>query len=173
MSKAKTYTVSNKTMTVKEIETATGVSAKKIRVQLTVKGIKDIKKAVENASSPEQDKAVKKLFGSVKAKASVKPSKKKGRALLEEQRVVVDIMSGTYMIVRRDKDGKNFQKGTVEIFKGTKANPKCEIKQKGMSRIKFLKDLIVELNLPVDISHSAKAKKGTRQLGKDVMNVLS
>ncbi len=169
MSKAKTYTVANKVMTVKEIETATGVSAGKIRVQLTIKGITDIQKAVENASSPEHDKDVKKLFGVIKAKASVKPSKK-GRTSLTEQRVTVDIMDETYTIVRRAEDTENYKKGTIEIFKGTKANSRCAIKG---SSIKFLKNVIAEKNLPINLEHSKKSSMNTRQLGKDVISALS
>jgi hypothetical protein len=156
MSKAKTYKVANKVMTVKEIETATGVSAGKIRIQLTVKGVTDIKKAVENASSSENAKAVNKLFGTVKANS--------------EQRVIVDIMSGTYTIVRRAEDTEKFKKGTIQIFKGKKANSRCKIKQ---SASKFLKGLIVEMNLPISLDHSQKSSLNTRQLGKDVIKALS
>ena len=169
MSKAKTYTVSNKTMTVKEIETATGVSAKKIRVQLTVKGIKDIKKAVENSSLPEHDKAVEKLFGTVKAKASVKPEKKKGRENFTEQKVVVDLVGGTYTIVRRAEDTDKYKKGTIQAFNGKAANSKNAIKG---SMIKFLKSVITEKNLPIKLVHSKKSSMNTRQLGKDVINAL-
>jgi len=160
MSKAKTYKVANKVMTVKEIETATGVSAGKIRIQLTVKGVTDIKKAVENASGDENAKAVKKLFGVVEAKSSK----------ASEQRVIVDIMSGTYTIVRRAEDTEKFKKGTIQIFKGKKANSRCAIKQ---SASKFLKGVIAEMNLPISLEHSDKSKMNTRQLGKDVINALS
>jgi len=171
MSKAKTYTVNKVSMTVNEISTATGVSAGGIRLQMSIKGIKDIKKAVENASKPEQKEAVKKLFGTVKAKASVTPKKSnKGRAKLEEQRVTVDIMAGTYTIVRRATDTEKYKKGTIQIFKGTKANPKCAIKG---SSIKFLKSVISEKKLPISLEHSKKSSINTRQLGKDIINALT
>jgi redox-regulated HSP33 family molecular chaperone len=160
MSKAKTYKVANKVMTVKEIETATGVSAGKIRIQLTVKGVTDIKKAVENASSSENAKAVNKLFGTVKAKSSK----------TSEERVIVDIMAGTYMMVRRAENTDKFHKGTIQVFKGTKANPKCAIKE---SVSKFLKSVIAEMNLPIALEHSKKSSLNTRQLAGKVMNALS
>ena len=82
MSKAKTYTVARKQMTVAQIVEATGINAGKLRVQLTIKGVKSIKKAVILSAAKENMKAVNKLF-------KIKPKKK----------VVVDIMSGTYAIV--------------------------------------------------------------------------
>ena len=169
MSKAKTYTVSNKTMTVKEIETATGVSAKKIRVQLTVKGIKDIKKAVENSSLPEHDKAVEKLFGTVKAKASVKPAKKKGRENFTEQRKTFNLIEGTLTVVRRAEDTDKYKKGTIQAFNGKAANSKNAYKG---SMMKLLKRIIAELELPIKLEHSKKSSMNTRQLGKDVINAL-
>jgi len=170
MSKPKTYVVaSNKTMTVKEIETATGVSAKKIRVQLTVKGIACIRQAVRIAAMPEQEEAVEKLFETVKAKASVKPSKKKGRENFTEQRVVVDLVNGTYTIVRRAEDTDKYKKGTIQAFNGKAANSKNAIKG---SMIKFLKSVIAEKNLPIKLVHSKKSSMNTRQLGKDVINAL-
>ncbi len=207
MKQAKTYTVANKEMTLREIETATGISLGKIRIQLNLKGIKDIQKAVENASSPEQAKAVKKLFRVIKAKttakkvkanaskspysfkdcilvtnpkvsedeiikkASVKPSErvKVESIKAHEERVTVDIMAGTYTIVRRAEDTENYQKGTIEVFKGKRANPRCAITG---SVIKFLKEVIDEKHLSVKLRHSKRSSVNTRQLGKDLIHAL-
>ncbi len=76
MSKAKTYTVARKEMTSAQIVEATGVSAGKLRVQLTIKGIKDIKKAVIMSATEDQMKAVKKLFGESKAKKRARSKSK-------------------------------------------------------------------------------------------------